>query len=554
MCKSEKTSFVTGAAATALLCVLAFSGVFANSVFVAGDVSGVWDADSVVVVDSVTVPPGDTLVIEPGVQVLFLDYFKFYILDGAVLHAVGTETDSIEFIPFLQGDRSLGLDFINASDESILEYCHINHALTSGVHLENSSITISHCLIENSKAPSGSIGGGAVEILSGSNCLIEYSTFQADTSVDLGGAIYCSQSSPIISNNLIQNNLAGYGVGSYGGGIAIEGHSNAEILNNTIRNNVVHATGLFSLGHAAGGAISCTDYSNAIISGNLILDNTVIVEIETTSDGGAIFIFDASPIISNNVIAGNQAQGNNGGAFHIYASQASITNNTIYNNTAGDSGGAIFAQFTTGLTITNCILYSNYANVGPEIYLKNTDMDVSYSDIQGSWPGEGNLDVDPIFRAGDVNDYHLQDSISCGDDGYSPLIDAGSPQYIDSLVDCDWGLGFAACDIGAFGGGAMVTAVDGGSPEIPADFLIVDNYPNPFNAATTIEYSLPEASNVKINVYDELGRSVKTLIESHQVAGRHSLIWNAAGLASGMYFYKIQAGDLAETRKMLLLK
>ena len=181
-------------------------------------------------------------------------------------------------------------------------------------------------------------------------------------------------------------------------------------------------------------------------------------------------------------------------------------------------------------------------------------MDVSYSDILGSWPGEGNLDVDPLFRGDGVNNYHLQDSISCGDGTYSQLIDAGNPQYTDSLIDCEWGLGSIASDIGAYGGGAMLTAVGSSPSEVPSDYFITKNYPNPFNAATTIEYSLPEASPVRIDIYDELGRQVRSLTESNQSAGMHRITWNAADYASGMYFYNIQAGKFKETRKIILLK
>lgn len=88
----------------------------------------------------------------------------------------------------------------------------------------------------------------------------------------------------------------------------------------------------------------------------------------------------------------------------------------------------------------------------------------------------------------------------------------------------------------------------------PAEFSLSQNYPNPFNAQTVIDYALPEPAHVSLDVYDILGRKVTTLINSVQPAGHHHVAWNSDNASSGMYFYKIQAGDFSETKKMLLLK
>jgi len=80
------------------------------------------------------------------------------------------------------------------------------------------------------------------------------------------------------------------------------------------------------------------------------------------------------------------------------------------------------------------------------------------------------------------------------------------------------------------------------------------NYPNPFNAQTTIQYSLPEQSNVTIDIFDLLGRKIETLAEGIKPAGNQQAIWDASGQASGIYFYRIKAEDKAETKKMVLLK
>lgn len=97
-------------------------------------------------------------------------------------------------------------------------------------------------------------------------------------------------------------------------------------------------------------------------------------------------------------------------------------------------------------------------------------------------------------------------------------------------------------------------AIEGDRQNVPSDFALLDNYPNPFNAQTMIEYALPKATHVTIEIYDLLGRKIKTLIEGSQQAGYHQATWNASDQASGLYFYKIHAGEFTETKKMTLLK
>lgn len=89
---------------------------------------------------------------------------------------------------------------------------------------------------------------------------------------------------------------------------------------------------------------------------------------------------------------------------------------------------------------------------------------------------------------------------------------------------------------------------------VPKTFELSQNFPNPFNAQTTIKYSLPEASHVTINVYDLLGRNVATIVNEQKQPGYHQTVWNSHSVSSGIFFYKIQAGDFTEKKKMLLLK
>ena len=89
---------------------------------------------------------------------------------------------------------------------------------------------------------------------------------------------------------------------------------------------------------------------------------------------------------------------------------------------------------------------------------------------------------------------------------------------------------------------------------LPAKYSLSQNYPNPFNAATTIIFSLTKPSEVEIEIYDLLGRKVELIYEGKLPAGEHQTIWNAMNHTSGMYFYRIQAGDYTEAKQMVLLK
>ncbi len=89
---------------------------------------------------------------------------------------------------------------------------------------------------------------------------------------------------------------------------------------------------------------------------------------------------------------------------------------------------------------------------------------------------------------------------------------------------------------------------------LPEEFSLFQNHPNPFNTKTTIRYSLPEESDVTIEIYNILGRKIETLVSGIQPAGWHSMVWDAENRPSGVYFYWIKAGEYKESRSCLLLK
>jgi hypothetical protein len=94
---------------------------------------------------------------------------------------------------------------------------------------------------------------------------------------------------------------------------------------------------------------------------------------------------------------------------------------------------------------------------------------------------------------------------------------------------------------------------------LPKEFELSQNYPNPFNPTTVIDYALPTKADVNISIYNILGQRITTLVSGEKPAGYHSTVWNGttadgSPAASGIYFYKIQAGEFNNTKKLMLLK
>jgi hypothetical protein len=100
----------------------------------------------------------------------------------------------------------------------------------------------------------------------------------------------------------------------------------------------------------------------------------------------------------------------------------------------------------------------------------------------------------------------------------------------------------------------MITSVERLSTDMPAHFILEQNYPDPFNPSTTIRYGLPNRSHVLLTVFNTLGQQVAVLPNGEQEAGVHEVKFDASGLSSGVYFYRMQTGSYVETKKLLLVR
>jgi len=137
----------------------------------------------------------------------------------------------------------------------------------------------------------------------------------------------------------------------------------------------------------------------------------------------------------------------------------------------------------------------------------------------------------------------------------------GDATIIDSVL-IQWPSG-AVDSYTSINSNQFITATEGGvltgikkdlNLNIPDGYSLEQNYPNPFNPSTIIRFSIPEESNVSIVVFNSLGEEVRTLVNEKFTSGSYEVEFDASGLPSGIYLYKINAGSFVETKKMILLK
>ncbi|UCE65242.1 MAG: T9SS type A sorting domain-containing protein, partial [Candidatus Zixiibacteriota bacterium] len=121
------------------------------------------------------------------------------------------------------------------------------------------------------------------------------------------------------------------------------------------------------------------------------------------------------------------------------------------------------------------------------------------------------------------------------------LIRSWEPDYHDVLISKGDTLATGTTDIGS-------------QVELPEQVTLLKNYPNPFNASTTIKFNLSETQVVELIVYDLLGKEISRLLEEERQAGMHSITFDASDLSSGVYFYSLKTGQEIKSRRMILLK
>jgi parallel beta-helix repeat protein len=320
-----------------------------------------------------------------------------------------------------------------------------------------------------------------------------------------------------------------------------------------------------------GGAISsfggCPIVTNNYFEGNISID----------LGGGAVFSYQGRIVVINNVFYRNYAPYHHGGAIHIFTSDKSwVHHNLFYQNSCLALGGAVVlsvcnnSRFYNNTVVDNsdieahgagvAVWYSNNCYVYNNIIIQNNGIGIhhypvndntfAYNDVwtnsinyDGAEPGDGSISADPLFVGGDPFSFHLTFN--------SPCIDAGDPT---SEPDPDGTI----ADMGAYYYDQQVGIADGWHFN-PREYFLKQNFPNPFNASTNIEFNLPEASHVSLEIFDSAGRKVTTVIDGQYAAGEHRVIWDGCNedgnlLSSGVYFYELKSPEGTSSKSMLMLK
>jgi parallel beta-helix repeat protein len=384
-----------------LLLVLPLAAL-ADTTEVSGPVSGIWDpaGSPYAVVGEVTVPAGETLIIRPGVEVRFRGRFHFFV--SGLLRAVGTEADSVVFTRDqpTEEHKWKGIRFDTSAAGCSLVFCRVEYVKNDGPYPEVR-----------------------------------------------GGAVYCRNSSPVIRRSALCRNYshnANYNGG--GGGVFAEFSS-----------PVVESCHVFDNYVDSGGGFCTLEDCSAVFRWNVIEDNTAAY-----SGGGMYLGVRSGPLVEGNIIRRNRCSGGWGGGgitlwnwYAIGPVSKTVINNLIVDNTASDAGGGIYTRYDLSFiynnTITrnragrgggvyvlnegqylpdirNCIIWGDSAPNGPEVYLdqgNNSQVDITWSDVQGGWPGTGNFDSVPAFH----------EDTFCTLPKHSCCVDRGTS---DGTPDHDW--------------------------------------------------------------------------------------------------------------------
>jgi hypothetical protein len=451
---------------------------------ISGEIYGVLTADGSPyrVQDTLTVPTGRELIIEPGVDIMF-DADVPLLAYRAKITAIGTESDSIRF---LRGaaERWDGI-IIQTLGMSVFRYVRFSGVVrerrygdASPLELRSSSRDIGgrfefeHCVI------SGNYGktSGAIDVQHGPHSVAIASCRISDNEGGSAGALVIENGGNVESHLAIRDCEFLRNRSENSGAFRIYDLAKVTIDGTLFANNV----GDF---HAAVGLISVFDERiPRYLGGEMWMRNCTVVNNvdpqETNPDGKVIFVSKGTLHVVNTIFRGN-------GVPAFRATEGISTPEVTYRN---------------GATVTEYCF-----------------------DDQG-W--SGTIATDPLF-ADPVNDNY---SLLPG----SPAIDTGHPAYLDADG--------TRSDIGWTGGGGTFTPVAQGS--CPVVFHLGYAMPNPFNPRTTIPFSLPSHGDVSLDVYDVLGRRVVTLLDGILSAGTHRVVWNGtddAGrhVGSGTYVVRL---------------
>ncbi len=455
-------------------------------------------------------------------------------VSGNEIHLFGTglgiELRGCTIVAAMDGHHGARISFYDCelsghrlySFENYLEFhdCTIRDCPDGALVVEEGfGLTIAGCLFANNSGASG----GAIQLGGPSTALITATRFENNSVLGSGGALHLLQAAfAVLVDCEFLGNTAGGGDG--GGAIASSSSDGLSLTGCTLAGNS-------ALSGSSGGAIAVADWDG----NDILINDCLLVGNYSEGSGGALYLAGEPGTSSRLFLAGT----------------------TVAGNRALGAGGGIACfpkvPLTTG-EFDDSILWGNCAGIaGDQLYLNNpaiaVDFVCSAVDSAGVIGGAVSFDpgttfLDPRFCA----------PLSCAE---APFVEsAGFALEEGSLClpannDC-------AVQMGALGLGCSLTAV-ADQPAAPFP-LLAQNHPNPFNARTSLSFSLPQAGPVGLRIYDPAGRERAALLTGIWLGtGTHRLDWDgrdAQGrpLPSGAYLCRLEAAGGADTRKLILLK
>jgi len=535
--KMKKTALLT---ALLILLISPTLSIKGQTIEVSGIVSGIWDADTVKVVDDIQVREVETLLILPGVQVIFQGEY-FFEIQGCV-KATGSATQPILFTvadttgfynDTLPGGgwKNIRLENINPLvDSTMFSFCHFEYG-------------------KSVSADSVYGYGGALCIRNSNKISIENCTFQTNYAYFNGGAVYLENSSISVRNNYFQNNRCGqtfvdYG---YGGGLCTDS-GQPMIYRNTFEEN--SSTGI-------GGAL-CVRFSDCMVTHNVfknnfsalgggfgilhipvcnfVISNNLFIQNSAEFFGAGISNGDCSPTYVNNTITDNHCNGGGGGFYCKDSVVPVLHNNIIYGNT--QFGGEVNQVYLWDLLSQPNFYYNNIEGGKEDFY--GTGGTAFYGEY------ENNIDANPLFKPG-------QFSIL----PESPCVNAGAIDTVGLLIpELDLAknqrLVDGIIDIGSFENQQNVGV---NNPLFPKPKLL-KIFPNPTCGIANLSFETTENQLAIIRILNSSGKEVHQIHNKHLKSGKHTLVvdFSANKFPSGLYTIIFENGTICSKQKFVVLK
>ena len=515
-----------------------FCGLFANAqnIEVSGIQSGVWDADTVFVIDNIIIE--DHLDIMAGTTVLFDGFYSITVGRDATMNAIGSYNDSIIF---------------TVADTTGFHFFNIGRGGWNGIRLDKAGASkFEYCRFEYGKAAlDDDQDGGALRIYHCDDVEIANSTLFCNFSREHGGAMNAEHSSVSIHNCNVNSNVLYSEIDTiyfmYGGGLRFI-NCDVDITDTDFRNNIGPSAigGALSLDSCAVVIDRCRfEYNYGINGGGLYLirsnhkdcriSNSLFANNISGHFGGGLAISDASPLVANLTVVGNHSQGVNcGGIFFYQESSPAVWNCIVYGNTNElpleepvQMWSWTYNEFAP--EFHNCLVQFGLENIS------NHEVITVY---------ENCLDEDPCFYDPENDDYHLVMG--------SPCIDYGSPETPDLILngldlDGNGRVDHNQIDLGAYE--FSFTSIQ----ETTQNESIIRIVGNPITASSYVEIETEQGGIMTAHIYSLDGKLLvdKSLGIAQQGSSRFEIGTLFQNLASGTYLFVIQTGSKAYTAKVV---